>query len=289
MKKGIILAGGEGTRLHPMTKVVTKQLLPVYDKPLIYYPLSILMLMNVRDVLIITKPEDLPLFERLLGHGEHLGVKITYKIQLAPRGIPDAFILGRDFIGNDPVTLILGDNILYGAGLVTFINDCLSSHAGGSVFTFNVKDPERFGVVNFNDDGSVAALEEKPDNPKSRWAMAGLYHFDSDVVDIAGDLDPSDRGETEIVDVLKAYHAQGRLQAHRMARGFAWLDTGTCDAMMEAGKYVQILEERQGIKIACIEEIAFLKGWISKNDLSNLAGPLMKSGYGKYLTRLIKE
>lgn len=289
MKKGIILAGGEGTRLHPMTKVVTKQLLPVYDKPMIFYPLSILMLMDVRDILIITKPEDLPLFERLLGDGQQIGVKISYKVQSEPRGLPDAFVLGEDFIGNDPVTLILGDNIFYGAGLITYINSCLSAHDGASIFTFNVNDPERFGVVNFNQDGTVHDLEEKPEVPRSNWAMAGLYHFNQDVVGKAASLKPSERGEVEMVDVLNAYLAEGRLKAHRMARGFAWLDTGTCEAMMEAGKYVQILEARQGIKIACIEEIAFLKGWIDAVQLKALAVPLMKSGYGTYLMRLIKE
>jgi glucose-1-phosphate thymidylyltransferase len=287
--KGIILAGGEGTRLYPLTRIATKQLLPIYDKPMIYYPLSVLMLMGVRDILMICKPEDQTLFERVLGDGSHLGLRIDYKIQLKPRGLPEAFVLGRDFIGNDPVTLLLGDNIFYGSGLIPYIKDCLSTHDGASTFTFYVNDPERFGVVNYNKDGSVKSMEEKPKNPKSSWAMAGFYHLDADAVERAADLKPSARGETEMVELLGSYHKEKRLQAFRMARGFAWLDTGTPEAMMEAGKYVQILEDRQGIKIACLEEIAYHKDYITAKQLKALADPIAKTTYGQYLLRVLES
>ena len=289
MKKGIILAGGSGTRLHPITQVVTKQLLPVYDKPMIYYPLSILMLLDIRQVLIITKPEDLALYENLLGDGSHLGISIEYKVQLRPRGLPEAFTLGRDFIGDDPVTLILGDNIFYGAGMITFLERKLESHQGASIFCFRVNDPERFGVVNFNRDGSVAELEEKPKAPKSSFAMAGLYHFDPDVVEKAGKIEPSDRGELEMVDILRSYLFEKRLNAFKMARGFAWLDTGTFESMLKASQYVQIIEERQNIKIACLEEIAYLKGFIDEARLRELAQPIMKSGYSEYLLKVLED
>lgn len=288
-KKGIILAGGEGTRLYPTTKVVTKQLLPIYDKPMIYYPLSVLMLTGVRDILLITKPEDLPLYQKLLGDGSDIGLNISYKIQLKPRGLPEAFILGRDFIGDDPVTLILGDNIFYGSGLTGFIGRALAQHDGASIFTFNVKDPERFGVVNYDTEGNVIELEEKPEKPKSSWAMAGLYHFNSDVVQRSAQIEPSARGELEMVDVLRSYHKDGSLKSFKMPRGFAWLDTGTTAAMLEAGKYVQIMEDRQNIKIACLEEIAFRRGFIDDKQLRALAEPLMKSGYGEYLLSILDE
>lgn len=287
MKKGIILAGGSGTRLYPITQVVTKQLLPVYDKPMIYYPLSLLMLMGIRRVLIITKPEDIALFADLLGDGSHLGISIEYKIQDAPRGLPDAFALGRDFIDNDPVTLILGDNIFYGAGMVTYLTKRLEEHKGASIFTYQVQDPERFGVVNFHEDGSVSGLEEKPKKPKSRDAMVGLYHFDPDVCDKVIALKPSARGELEMVDLLNAYLEENRLKSFRMARGFAWLDTGTYESMLKAAQYIQIIEERQNFKIACIEEIAYLMKFIDADQLRVLAEPLKKSGYGEYLLQVL--
>lgn len=288
-RKGIILAGGNGTRLYPMTRVVTKQLLPVYDKPLIYYPLSIFMLLGIRDVLIIVKDYDLHLFKRLLGDGSHLGMSFSYEIQDEPRGLPEAFILGRDFIGNDPVTMALGDNIFYGSGLVTFLEHYMDNeHKGASAFSYNVKDPQRFGVANYDANGRLVSLEEKPQNPTSPWAVSGLYHFDGDVTEKASSLKPSPRGELEIMDLLSLYHNEGRLKIHRMPRGYAWLDTGTTEAMMKAGQYIQILEERQGIKVACLEEIAYIQKFITRDQLLTLIGKIGNNTYGDYLKNLIR-
>lgn len=287
--KGIVLAGGHGTRLYPMSQVVTKQLMPIYDKPMIYYPLSILMMMNIRDILLIVKSEDLEHFKRLFGAGKRFGMNIEYIVQDHPGGLPEAFILGKDFIGNDPVTMILGDNIFYGAGLVPFLNQAVQDNTGASIFTFRVSDPERFGVVNFKPDGSVQNMEEKPKKPKSDWAMCGLYHFQSDVTEKVKNLKPSKRGELEMVDVLKLYLAEKRLKAWRTPRGFAWLDTGTPESMIQAGQFVQMLEARQGIKIACPEEIAFTKGYIDAEQLQKLAEPLRKSGYGEYLLDVLRQ
>lgn len=287
-RKGIILAGGNGTRLYPMTRVVTKQLLPVYDKPLIYYPLSILMLLSIREVLIIVKDYDLHLFQRLLGDGSHLGMKFSYEIQDEPRGLPEAFIIGRDFIGDDPVTMALGDNIFYGSGLVTFLEYYMDKeHKGASAFSYSVKDPQRFGVANYDTQGRVISLEEKPQNPKSPWAVSGLYHFDSDVAEKAARLKPSGRGELEIMDLLSLYHQEGRLQVYRMPRGYAWLDTGTTEAMMKAGQYIQILEERQGIKVACIEEIAYIQKFINRAQLEALIAKIGNNSYSDYLKNLL--
>ena len=288
-RKGIILAGGNGTRLYPMTRVVTKQLLPVYDKPLIYYPLSIFMLLGIRDVLIIVKDYDLHLFKRLLGDGSHLGMNFTYEIQDEPRGLPEAFILGRNFIGNDPVTMALGDNIFYGSGLVTVIEHYMTKeHKGACAFSYSVKDPERFGVANYDANGQLLSLVEKPQNPTSPWAVSGLYHFDNDVVKKAASLKPSPRGELEIMDLLSLYHEEGRLRVHRMPRGYAWLDTGTTEAMMKAGQYIQILEERQGIKVACLEEIAYIQKFINRDQLLALIGKIGNNTYGDYLKNLIR-
>lgn len=286
--KGIILAGGSGTRLLPVTKVVTKQLLPIYDKPLIYYPLSVLLLLNIRDILIIVNPHDLGNFMELLGDRSQLGLHIEYKIQPKPAGLPQAFTLGEAFIGTDPVTMILGDNIFYGSGVPAFFGQELSHINNAGIFTFQVKDPQRFGVVEYTADNCVHQMVEKPENPKSNWAMAGLYHMPADAVQKAATLKPSTRGELEMLDLLKLYHDEGRLKSHKAPRGFAWLDTGTPEAMMKAGQYVQVLEERQGIKIACIEEIAYHKGWIDRKQFEALAEPLMKSGYGEYMMRLLK-
>lgn len=280
--KGIILAGGSGTRLYPITKAISKQLMPIYDKPMIYYPLSILMLAGIREILIITTPEDQQSFQRLLGDGQSLGCKFEYAAQEVPNGLAQAFVIGADFIGQDPVALILGDNIFYGNGLSRLLQSCRDVD-GGFVFAYGVKDPERYGVVEFDDDHKVISIEEKPQHPKSNYAVPGLYFYDNRVVDIAKNLKPSNRGEYEITDVNKAYLEMGKLQVAMMTRGTAWLDTGTFESLHDASEFVRVIEKRQNHKIGCIEEIAFRMGFIDKNQLSALAEPLKKSGYGQYL------
>ena len=284
--KGIILAGGAGTRLHPMTLTVSKQLLPVYDKPMVYYPLSTLMLAGIRDILLISTPEDLPRFQQLLGTGEKWGVRFDYVVQPKPEGLAQAYILGADFVGGDDSMLVLGDNIFYGHGLPDLLDEACRTLKGASVFGYHVTDPERYGVVEFDRDGRAVSIEEKPAKPRSNWAVTGLYLYDAEVVKIAADLKPSPRGELEITDVNKIYLEQGRLNVTRMGRGFAWLDTGTPDSLTEASSFVQALEHRQGFKIACPEEIAFEKGWIDAQQLRDLGKALGKSTYGQYLLRL---
>jgi len=286
--KGIILAGGSGTRLYPITLAVSKQLIPIYDKPMIYYPLSTLMSAGIKDILIISTPHDLPRFEKLLGTGEQIGCNFTYKVQDEPRGLADAFIVGADFIGTDKVAMILGDNIFYG----TQMNEQLKQYtdiSGAVGFAAQVSDPERYGVYEFDDDMKVLSIEEKPDKPKSNYANAGLYFCDNEVVEIAKKAKPSPRGEIEITSVLNAYLEKGNLQVCLLDRGTAWLDTGTFESMNQASQFVQVIEERQGIKVGCIEEIAFRQGFIDSKQLAKLAKPLHKSGYGKYLQSLIKE
>jgi len=286
-RKGIILAGGAGTRLHPVTQAVCKQLLPVYDKPMIYYPLSTLMLAGIREVLIISTPAATPLFRELLGDGSQLGMRLSYCVQEVPNGLAQAFVLGREFVGRDPVCLILGDNIFYGSGLVQLLQGA-SGRPGATVFGYYVRDPERYGVMEFAADGRVLSIEEKPAQPKSNYAVVGLYFYDSDVLDIAANLPPSARGEYEITDVNREYLRRQALNARLLGRGFAWLDTGTHEAMADATAYVQIVEERQGLKIACIEEIAWRMGLIDREQLARLAHNLRKSTYGEYLTRLLQ-
>ena len=287
MRKGIILAGGAGTRLHPLTKVVSKQLLPVYDKPMIYYPLSTLMLAGMREVLIISTPQDLPNFERLLGDGSDLGMKFSYKVQEVPNGLAQAFVLGREFLGDDDACLVLGDNIFYGAALPHLLKEA-AADPSPTVFGYRVTDPERYGVVSFDADGKVESLEEKPAKPKSFYAVPGLYFYPNDVVQIAAELKPSARGEYEITDVNKVYLAQGRLRVKLMSRGFAWLDTGTHQSLADATAFVRAIEERQGLQMSCIEEIAWHRGWITDAQLHALADGYGKSSYGVYLRGLVQ-
>ena len=285
--KGIILAGGSGTRLHPLTLACSKQMMPVYDKPMIYYPLSILMLAGINEVLIISTPHDLPQFQKLLGDGSRLGCKFSYAVQSEPNGLAQAFVIGEEFIGTDSVALILGDNIFYGDGLSRLLQD-LREPEGGVVFAYQVADPERYGVVEFDEHQNAISIEEKPEVPKSNYAVPGLYFYDNAVVEIAKNIPLSPRGEYEITDVNRVYLEQGRLKVGVLSRGTAWLDTGTFKSLMQAGEFVQVIEERQGLKIGCIEEVAFRMGYIDAEQLRTAAAPLLKSGYGQYLIRLTK-
>jgi glucose-1-phosphate thymidylyltransferase len=289
MMKGILLAGGSGTRLYPITRAVSKQLLPVYDKPMIYYPLSVLMLAGIRQILIISTPEDLPKFKNLLGDGHQLGLSLHYQEQPRPEGLAQAFVLGASFIGDDPVCLILGDNIFYGHDLSEHLKRAVALESGGLIFGYMVKDPERYGVVEFDSTGKVIGIEEKPERPRSNYAVPGLYIYDNQVVDIAANLKPSARGELEITDVNLAYLRRGQLKVELLGRGFAWLDTGTHEAMQQAASYVQAIQERQGLKIACIEEIAYRLGYINGEDVKRLARDMTKNDYGKYLMAIIDE
>ncbi len=284
--KGIILAGGSGTRLHPLTTVVSKQMLPVYDKPMIYYPLSVLMLAGIRDVLIISTPHDLPMFEKLLGDGSRIGMKFSYAVQPSPDGLAQAFIIGKKFIGDDSVALVLGDNIFYGHGFQEMLEEASLCKTGATIFAYQVADPERYGIVGFDDDGKAFSLEEKPEKPKSNFAIPGLYFYDNRVVRIAENMKPSARCELEITDVNKQYLEWGELQVQNLGRGFAWLDTGTHDAMHEASNYVETIEKRQGLKISCIEEIAYRLGYIDRGQLIALGKEMEKNSYGQYLLRL---
>lgn len=283
--KGIILAGGSGTRLHPLTLAISKQLLPVYDKPMIYYPLSVLMLAGIREVLIISTPYDLPIFKKLLGDGTQVGCRFSYEVQENPNGLAQAFVIGKEFIGSNPVALVLGDNIFYGSGIAKLLQTN-NNPDGGVVYAYHVQDPERYGVVEFDEALNAISIEEKPLKPKSKYAVPGLYFYDNDVVEIAANLEPSQRGEYEITDINREYLRRGKLKVSVLSRGTAWLDTGTFSSLMQAGSFVQAIEERQGLKIGCIEEVAYKMGFINKSELNILAEPLVKSGYGEYLKRI---
>ena len=287
--KGIILAGGSGTRLYPITRVVSKQLLPVYDKPMIYYPLSVLMLAGIRDILIISTPTDLPRFQEMLGDGTQFGMTFSYKVQPRPEGLAQAFLIGEDFIGNDSVCLVLGDNIFYGQGLAHVLQRAATLTQGGVIFGYKVRDPERYGVVEFDAQKRVISIEEKPTRPKSKYAVTGLYFYDNEVVSVARSLKPSARGELEITDLNNVYLRQGRLTVEFLGRGYAWLDTGTHESLLQAASFVQVIQERQGVPVACLEEIAFRMGYIDAAQVEVLAADMLKNGYGRYLMEIIRE
>jgi len=287
--KGIILAGGSGTRLHPVTKVISKQLLPIYDKPMIYYPLSVLMLAGIREILIISTPQDISRFEELLGDGSDLGIEFSYATQHSPNGLAEAFIIGEEFIGDDSVCLILGDNVFFGSGITPRVEKAAQQEKGATIFGYQVKDPERFGVVEFDENRDVLSIEEKPEHPKSKFAVTGIYFYDNDVVEIAKTIQPSERGELEITSINQAYLKRGDLRIELLGRGFAWLDTGTYESLADAGQYIQTIEQRQGYKVACIEEIAYQRGFINRDQLLELAEPMKKNEYGQYLFKIAEK